>query len=68
MKYGLAYIPTVGRLNTFMHAFYRAFQKAQLNQVSRIEMTFDPFTGKQAESLRLTFRSLLCIKCISIYD
>lgn len=53
MKYGFAYIPTVGRLNTFKQAFHRAFRKAQLNQISRLEISFDPFTGKQAESLRL---------------
>lgn len=52
MKFGIAYLPSVGRLNDFASAFHRLMKNVQLGQVSRIEMMFDPFTGKTAESLR----------------
>lgn len=51
-KYGIRYIPRIGKLNDPDTSFYRAMRGVQLTQVSKVEMMFDPFTGKQAESIR----------------
>ena len=52
MKYGASFVPRFGRLNNEKMAFYREMKKIQLTHVSRVECTFDPFSGKKAQSLR----------------
>jgi len=52
MKYGLRFVPRVGQLDAFGAAVARSMKQVNLAHVSKIEMKFDPFSGKAAESLR----------------